>query len=1023
MVTNDFNFDSEIVIVPEGVELIDYDFIKQFINIRKIILPSTLRYIDNETFKNCTTLEEIDIPESIEQIGYEAFSGCTSLKRINLPNKYFYIQPYAFSNCTSLTQFTLPSDITYFSEGLLSGCINLEKINCSDKITYIDDYALYNCHKLKDFKISKYTSHIGEFAMFGCESITKIAIPKCTYSIGYAAFGMMKSLRKIMVDSGNERYKNAHNMLIDKENQTILQYAIASEEENVSISMFYNDPIHDADDEEFQLMSRAESIADYAFAGAKNIKSIDAFSSLGTIGMHTFLGCDNLERFNFVFYDFGEDISVPIATFGADKDKVFVPFKKIYIDNGVTVIGGRNNTFFQNAEYVFLPVTLKEIHYGAFSLSDKLKTLRIPRYIRIICPNSFNENTKISLPFLRDEIDSKDLFFMVSTHGDDYHNKMDINFCVMRDGTYYIKANDEMYFKIKTNKNYYDTELSKVMQLREEILYSPFSISYDLVDMLDLNLDSIYKICRKSLNEDISNDDLSAVLEQNPYMDSIEAKSYSPLVRKIIKEYGIEDENFLNIFLDFNFPLRDIHEYCMNYSKTMSMMFKYGDILNYCTKFYFGPEYIIDYCKLLDKYNIKDKMLYNPAIFIQLSEKEMELFLSKYNKNIRHILINSDAFDDIGYKFKSIFYVLKCTGAFSDDKVFNQKVQTFINEKVFGKDSKFRISGNDIKDSFDGFDDRDEVDYEFSEFFMNNYEELFNLNSEYPGIISEIYNAFPRLMERSTSNKGSQRQLKVTVKDCISYLLLSSDNESIEDKEKLQIFLNDYFPEYKDVANEALKIVNESINAPRNIFTNSNDADEDLCEDIGSNDFTYDWLPKQSWDNLILGKRCSCCAHVIGAGAGITRASMVRDDCQNLVIRNKKGEIVAKMTFYVNKEKGYGVFNTAEVNIKYRDDEVIRKIYEAFIRGCNAFIEEYNKNNSISLDLITMGEYRNVIKYELGNIETDILDTPDYSDYAHYRSYIGDDGEHHRVVGQYGGDSKEGQILVYSKKGGINNGN
>jgi hypothetical protein len=328
--------------------------------------------------------------------------------------------------------------------------------------------------------------------------------------------------------------------------------------------------------------------------------------------MHTFLECDNLERFNFVFYDFGEDVSVPIATFGADQDKAFVPFKNIYIDNGVTVIGGRNSTFFQNVEYIFLPVTVKEIHYGAFSLSKNLKTIRILKEIKTICPNSFNENTKISLPFLKDEIDSKDLFFMVSTYGDDYRNKMDINFCVMRDGTYYIKANDEMYFKIKTNKNYYDTELSKAMQLREDILYSPFSISYDLVDMLELNLDSIYKICRKSLNEDISNEDLNVVLKQNPNISSIEGKSYSVIVRNIIKEYGIEDENFLNIFIDFNFPLRDIHEYCMNYSKIMSMML-YGDILNYCTKFYFGPEYIIDYCKLLDKYNIKDRLLYNPA--------------------------------------------------------------------------------------------------------------------------------------------------------------------------------------------------------------------------------------------------------------------------------------------------------------------------------------------------------------------------------------------------------------------------
>lgn len=41
------------------------------------------------------------------------------------------------------------------------------------------------------------------------------------------------------------------------------------------------------------------------------------------------------------------------------------------------------------------------------------------------------------------------------------------------------------------------------------------------------------------------------------------------------------------------------------------------------------------------------------------------------------------------------------------------------------------------------------------------------------------------------------------------------------------------------------------------------------------------------------------------------RASMILDNCQNLVIRNIEGEIIAKMTIYVNREQGYAVFNTA----------------------------------------------------------------------------------------------------------------
>ena len=215
----------------------------------------------------------------------------------------------------------------------------------------------------------------------------------------------------------------------------------------------------------------------------------------------------------------------------------------------------------------------------------------------------------------------------------------------------------------------------------------------------------------------------------------------------------------------------------------------------------------------------------------------------------------------------------------------------------------------------------------------------------------------------------------------------------------------------------AEQIVKQSWSAPRNIFSKvktdahgntiySYDKKEDLKEE-NKDDFSYEWLPKQDYDNLILGKYCSCCAHLLGAGAGIMRASMILDNCQNLVIRNELGTIIAKMTIYVNKEKGYAVFNTAEINAAYNSDIYFYPICQTFIRGVHAFVKRYNENNEIPLTIITIGEYRNHLKEQLGNIESALLPTPDYSDYGYYAEKT--------QVGTYNGDAKQKQILVYKR--------
>ncbi|HIS11873.1 MAG TPA: hypothetical protein IAB40_02050, partial [Candidatus Onthocola stercoravium] len=164
------------------------------------------------------------------------------------------------------------------------------------------------------------------------------------------------------------------------------------------------------------------------------------------------------------------------------------------------------------------------------------------------------------------------------------------------------------------------------------------------------------------------------------------------------------------------------------------------------------------------------------------------------------------------------------------------------------------------------------------------------------------------------------------------------------------------------------------------------------------------WLPKQDYDNLILGKYCNCCAHVDGAGQGIMRASMILDNCQNLVIRNNFGEIIAKSTLYVNKAQGYAVFNNVESSFNYRDDESLLKIYKAFLRGSKAFVKTYNKNNpEIPITNISIGANRNTILSYLteqnNHPEIPVQESLKFGEYSLNGSgYAGDWGTKQRLV-------------------------
>ena len=141
----------------------------------------------------------------------------------------------------------------------------------------------------------------------------------------------------------------------------------------------------------------------------------------------------------------------------------------------------------------------------------------------------------------------------------------------------------------------------------------------------------------------------------------------------------------------------------------------------------------------------------------------------------------------------------------------------------------------------------------------------------------------------------------------------------------------------------------------------------------------------------MLGYYCSCCAHLGGVGDGIMRASIILPNVKNLVVKDEKNRIVAKATLYINQKKGYGVFNTVQVSEEVNEKNK-EKIYEKFLKGTYAFIDNYNKTNKIPLKKVNVGLNLNGLATQIFRDfkRSDILEVIDFAMYGIEHNYSGD---------------------------------
>ena len=392
-------------------------------------------------------------------------------------------------------------------------------------------------------------------------------------------------------------------------------------------------------------------------------------------------------------------------------------------------------------------------------------------------------------------------------------------------------------------------------------------------------------------------------------------------------------------------------------------------------------------------------------------------FLKKFNlENIKEA--DAIAFYKLIYNLGGVFNPKVIDGKKID---YSQKVCEFFLGKL--EKNKFSIDGlNRFLQTMEtnGFKK------DFTDFILANYDKIIERTDIDNDFIAKSYNMFEIIQKTNTSNRGSQRQLKPTVEKFIDYFKIGKFQNVTPENKKIAETIAP-FTSRQDTFDNAVNIEDERIrnNTPNNIlgfhlkeenpFRNIDKMADNIKQssfdtiqnltDTAENEFTFDWLEKNDPTNLILGKLCSCCAHLESVGYSIMHGSIVDPNIQNLVIRDINNEIIAKSTLFINRKEGYGVFNNVEVNTSipiYKHEQ----IYEKFMLGAKQFVENYNKKNPNSpIKIVTVGMGNNDLEQlirEKNKKMPVILKAIDYGKYANGSN-------------DYAGDSSISQYVVYNE--------
>lgn len=181
-------YKTDVLVIPDGVEVIYDNAFKNCCLIKSIVLPDSLLAIGDSAFHYCNELRKIEFPDSLQYVGQDIMSDCFYLEDIIIPegtvlfsykqfeNTYWYNRAYEeflyLNGCVlgyageyKFTTLGFPKDTLSVGIGAFAGYSNIRRLVLPDTLRKIGACAFENCTNLKEVVVPASVDEICPYAL------------------------------------------------------------------------------------------------------------------------------------------------------------------------------------------------------------------------------------------------------------------------------------------------------------------------------------------------------------------------------------------------------------------------------------------------------------------------------------------------------------------------------------------------------------------------------------------------------------------------------------------------------------------------------------------------------------------------------------------------------------------------------------------------------------------------------------------------------------------------------------------
>lgn len=428
------------ITIPNGVTSIgDYAF-AGCSSLSSITIPDSVTSIGERAFSNCRGLSSIEFSDSVASVGSGAFLGCSGLAdsegfvivknvlydyvgdetNVKIPEGVTHIGGWAFEGRSDLASVTIPDSVTSVDNSAFSGCSGLASVALPNGLTNIGARAFYNCSGLSSVRIPGSVRSLGSSAFEGCNGLASITIPETVRNVGLSAFAKCSNLTSAtiplsVVERGVEWVFSMNEKLAsitisddvtyirspsfrDCKSLTSLKIPDSVKEiqdgafEGCSESLYDTTTIpglnmidgwvigYNSDCPADLRIEGVRGVADNAFRGCEDLKSVAIADDVRNIGWGVFSSCSAVGS-----------VSLPagMTEIGFSMFEGCTSLSTLLIPEGVTTIGEGAFSYCRALYSIEIPQSVTNIGAWSFANCASLQSITIPNSVREIGTQAF----------------------------------------------------------------------------------------------------------------------------------------------------------------------------------------------------------------------------------------------------------------------------------------------------------------------------------------------------------------------------------------------------------------------------------------------------------------------------------------------------------------------------------------------------------------------------------------------------------------------------------------------------------